>query len=150
VIHADTAEKLEAATAELKALQPDAFVSRVLTFLRRQEEWVQFYHLDGLTRGHNTNNFAEATIHVLKDIILNRVEAFNAVAFVDSVALVWEKYFKSRIFRHAYNRVAAHQLLYKRLLSRMPKDAAEPIQAVFLNGTPLIKASHDGPYKVPR
>ncbi|KAH8028364.1 hypothetical protein HPB51_016187 [Rhipicephalus microplus] len=102
----------------------------VLTFLRRQEEWVQLYRLDVLTRGHNTNNFAEATIRVLKDIILNRVEAFNAVALVDSVALVWEKYFESRILRHAYSRVAAHQLLYKRLLSRMPKDAAEAIHVV--------------------
>ncbi|KAL3187606.1 hypothetical protein MRX96_025096 [Rhipicephalus microplus] len=130
VMYADTAEKLEAATAELKALQHDAFVSRVLTFLRRQEEWVQLYRLDVLTRGHNTNNFAEATIRVLKDIILNRVKAFNAVALVDSVALVWEKYFESRILRHAYSRVAAHQLLYKRLLSRMLKDTAEAIQVV--------------------
>ncbi|KAL3197888.1 hypothetical protein MRX96_044648 [Rhipicephalus microplus] len=129
-MYADIAEKLEAATAEVKALQHDAFVSRVLTFLRRQEEWVQLYCLDVLTRGHNTNNFAEATIRVLKDIILNRVEAFNAVALVDSVALVWEKYFESRVLRHAYSRVAAHQLLYKRLLSRMPKDAAEAIQVV--------------------
>ncbi|KAL3216470.1 hypothetical protein MRX96_033051 [Rhipicephalus microplus] len=95
-----------------------------------QEEWVQLYRLDVLTRGHNTNNFAEATIRVLKDIILNRVEAFNAVALVDSVALVWEKYFESRILRHAYSHVAAHQLLYKRLLSRMPKDTAEAIQVV--------------------
>ncbi|KAL3174057.1 hypothetical protein MRX96_011798 [Rhipicephalus microplus] len=83
-----------------------------------------------LTRGHNTNNSAEATIHVLKDIILNRVEAFNAVALVDSVALVWEKYFENRILRHAYSHVAAHQLLYKRLLWRMPKNAAEAIQVV--------------------
>ncbi|KAL3199667.1 hypothetical protein MRX96_001418 [Rhipicephalus microplus] len=130
VMYADTAEKLEAATAELKALQHEAFVSRVLTFLRRQEEWVQLYRLEVLTRGHNTNNFAEATIRVLKDIILNRVEAFNAAALVDSMALVWEKYFESRILRHAYNHVAAHQLLYKRLLSRMPKDPAEAVQVV--------------------
>ncbi|KAL3183306.1 hypothetical protein MRX96_000285 [Rhipicephalus microplus] len=130
VMYADRAEKLKAATAERKALQHEAFVSRVLTFSRRQEEWVQLYRLDVLTRGHNTNNFAEATIRVLKDIILNRVEVFNAVALIDSVALVWEKYFESHILRHAYSRVPAHQLLYQRLLSRMPKDAAEAIQVV--------------------
>ncbi|KAL3208689.1 hypothetical protein MRX96_038869 [Rhipicephalus microplus] len=127
-MYANTAEKLEAATAGMKALQHEAFVSRVLTFLRR-EEWVQLYRLDVLTRGHNTN-FAEATIRVLKDIILNRVEAFNAVALVDLVALVWEKYFESHILRHAYSHVPAHQLLYKRLLSRVPKDAAEALQVV--------------------
>ncbi|KAH7990028.1 hypothetical protein HPB51_026494 [Rhipicephalus microplus] len=127
---ADKAEKLEAATAELKALQHEAFLSRVLKFLRRQEEWVQLYRLDVLTRSHNSNNFAEATIRMLKDIILNRVEAFNAVALVHSVARVWEKYFESRILRHAYSCVAVHQLLYTRLLSRMPKDAADAVQVV--------------------
>ncbi|KAH8029880.1 hypothetical protein HPB51_005036 [Rhipicephalus microplus] len=77
---------------------------------------------------HHVLRDPEATIRVLKDIKLNRVEAFNAVALADSVALVWEKYFESRILRHAYSPVAAHQLLYKQLLSRMPKDAAEAIQ----------------------
>ncbi|KAH8042752.1 hypothetical protein HPB51_025734 [Rhipicephalus microplus] len=72
-MYADTAGKLEAATAELKALQDEAFVSRVETFLRQQEEWVQRYRLDVLTRGHNTN-FAEATILVLKDIILTELK----------------------------------------------------------------------------
>ncbi|KAL1480481.1 hypothetical protein MTO96_050989 [Rhipicephalus appendiculatus] len=48
---------------------------------------------------------------------------------MDSVALVWEKYFESRVLRHAYSRVAAHQLLYKRLLSRMLDSAAEAILA---------------------
>ncbi|KAL3221122.1 hypothetical protein MRX96_029633 [Rhipicephalus microplus] len=142
VMYADTAEKLEAATAELKALQHEAFVSRVLTFLRRQEEWVQRYRLDVLTRGHNTNNFAKATMRMLKDIILNRFEAFHAVALVDSVALVWEKYLKSRILRHAYSRVAAHELLYKRLLSRMPKDAAEAIQVVGQRQYVVPSATH--------
>ncbi|KAH8027397.1 hypothetical protein HPB51_005225 [Rhipicephalus microplus] len=117
-------------TTSAKGPTNEAFVPIVLTFLSPQEEWVQLYRLDVLTRGHNTNNFAEATIRVLKDIILNRVEAFNAVALLDSVALVWEKHFESHILRHAYSRVPAHQLLYKRLLSKMSKDAAEAIQVV--------------------
>ncbi|KAL3199497.1 hypothetical protein MRX96_043886 [Rhipicephalus microplus] len=118
-MYADTAEKLEAATAEVKALQHDAFVSRVLTFLRRQEERVQLYRLDVLTRGHNTNNFAEATIRVLKDIILNRVEAFNAVPLVDSVALVWEKYFESRAF-------CKHQALVQKKYGGLFPNAPAP------------------------
>ncbi|KAH7955380.1 hypothetical protein HPB52_000802 [Rhipicephalus sanguineus] len=137
-MYADTPEKLEAATAELKALPREAFVSRVETLLQRQEEWVQLFRLDVLTRGR----VAEATIRVLKDIVLNRVEAFNAMALVDSVALVWEKHFGSRVLRHAYSRVAAHQLMYKRLLSMMPDSAAEAIQVAGSGQYVVPSATH--------
>ncbi|KAH8029136.1 hypothetical protein HPB51_022952 [Rhipicephalus microplus] len=112
-------------------LQHEAFVSRVLTFLRRQEEWVQLYRLDVLTRGHNTNNFAEATIRVLKNIILNRVEAFNAVALVDSVALVWEKYLESHILRHAYSRVPAHHCCTSGCCRECQKVQPRPSKWIF-------------------
>ncbi|KAG0419677.1 hypothetical protein HPB47_003945 [Ixodes persulcatus] len=128
VMYADTQEKLEAATAQLRRQPHQAFVARVEAFLGRQEEWVLLYRANTTTRGHNTNNFSEATIRVLKDIVLSRAEAFNAVALVDAVAMVWEKYFESRILRHAHSRVASHQVVYKRLLSKMPQGAAESIQ----------------------
>ncbi|KAL1480483.1 hypothetical protein MTO96_050987 [Rhipicephalus appendiculatus] len=101
VMYADTAEKLEAATAELKALPHEAFFSRVETVLQRQE--------DGI---------------------------------MDSVALVWEKYFESRVLRHAYSRVAVHQLLYKRLLSRMPDSASEAILTVGSGHYVVPSATH--------
>ncbi|KAL1480480.1 hypothetical protein MTO96_050989 [Rhipicephalus appendiculatus] len=61
---------------------------------------------------------------------------------MDSVALVWEKYFESRVLRHAYSRVAAHQLLYKRLLSRMLDSAAEAILAVSSGHYVVPSATH--------
>ncbi|CAN8019371.1 unnamed protein product, partial [Ixodes persulcatus] len=71
--------------------------------------------------------FAEATIRILKDIVLSRTKAFNAGALVESVAEVWEAYFRARILRHANNRVPAHQLLYDNILKKMPEKAAEAI-----------------------
>lgn len=130
VMYAETVEELEAAMAALKALPHKAFVERVEAFMQKKEEWVTLFRSATATRGHNTNNFAEATIRVLKDIILNRVEAFNVVALVDAVAVVWEKYFETRILRHAHGRVAAHHVAYKRLLSRLPAGAADTIKAV--------------------
>ncbi|KAL1483476.1 hypothetical protein MTO96_033160 [Rhipicephalus appendiculatus] len=99
VMYADTAEKLEATTAELKALPHEAFVSRVEKFLQRQDEWVQLFRFDVLT---------------------------------------------SRVLRHASSRVAAHQLLYKRLLSRMPDSAAEAIQVVGSGHYVVPSATHPG------
>ncbi|KAL1470850.1 hypothetical protein MTO96_040252 [Rhipicephalus appendiculatus] len=114
VMYADTEEKLEAARAQLLSQPHSACVARAKAFLQKQEEWVLLFRSNVTTRGHNTNNFAEATIRVLKDIVLSRAEAFNVVALVDAIATVWQKYFEGRILRHAYGRVASHQLTYKR------------------------------------
>ncbi|KAL1471134.1 hypothetical protein MTO96_040086, partial [Rhipicephalus appendiculatus] len=80
VMYADTEEKLEAARAQLLSQPHSAYVARAEAFLQRQEEWVLLFRSSVTTRGHNTNNFAEATIRVLKDIVLSRAEAFNVVA----------------------------------------------------------------------
>ncbi|KAH6944155.1 hypothetical protein HPB50_002086 [Hyalomma asiaticum] len=141
VMYAETVEEVEASTAALKALPHKAFVERVEAFLQKKEEWVTFFRSATATRGHNINNFAEATIRVLKDIILNRVEAFNVVALVDAVAVVWEKYFQTRVLRHAHGRVAAHHVAYERLLSRLPAGAADRIKAVGNNRFLIPSAS---------
>ncbi|EEC09639.1 hypothetical protein IscW_ISCW007633 [Ixodes scapularis] len=52
------------------------------------EGGVLLFHANITTRGHNTNNFIKATIHVLKDVVVSRTRAFNAVALVDAVAVV--------------------------------------------------------------
>lgn len=54
--------------------------------MKRQEDWVLLLRSNIMTHGHNTDNIAEVTIRVLKDTVLNRVEAFNAVALADTVA----------------------------------------------------------------
>ncbi|CAN7945501.1 unnamed protein product [Ixodes pacificus] len=81
-----------------------------------------------MTRGHNTNNFAEASIRVLKDAILGRQRVYNAVALVDMVATVWEQYFEGWLLKHANNRVAAHLLLYDKLREGMPPEAGDVIK----------------------
>ncbi|KAL1446326.1 hypothetical protein MTO96_044613 [Rhipicephalus appendiculatus] len=60
------------------------------------------------------------------------------------MALVWEKYFESRILRHAYSLVTTHQLMYKRLLSRMPDSAAEAIQVAGSGQHIVPSATHPG------
>ncbi|XP_049268979.1 uncharacterized protein LOC125757430 [Rhipicephalus sanguineus] len=128
VMYADSEEKLEGAIAQLLSQPHPAFVARAEAFLQRQEEWVLLFRSSATTHGHSTNNVAEATIRVLKDIVLSRAEAFNVVALVDAISTVWEKYFECRILRHVYSRVASHQLSYKRSLSRMPAGTADSIK----------------------
>ncbi|XP_064468457.1 uncharacterized protein LOC135379136 [Ornithodoros turicata] len=144
IMYASTAEDLESAKAHLQTLSHEAFVTRVQDFLRREEEWVLFFRKWLPTSGHNTNNFSEACIRILKDIILGRTKAFNAVALVDFVAIVWEKYFEARILEHAHNRVAAGRLLYDRLLKKMPQGAADKIVSLEHNVYSVPSAEQTG------
>ncbi|XP_050034843.3 uncharacterized protein [Dermacentor andersoni] len=123
IMYANSPEKLESATIKLRESSQASYISRVEPFLNRKEEWVLLFCTKLITRGHNTNNFAEASIRILKDIVLSRTKAFNAVALVESIAEVWELYFKSRILKHAHNRVPTHHLLYDSLLKKAPEGA---------------------------
>lgn len=126
-MYADTPQKLEAAIEELQAKSHQGYVQRVNSFLERKKEWVLLFRRDLTTRGHNTNNFAEACIRVLKDIVLQRRKAYNVVALVDFIISVWEDYFRRRLLTHAHNRKPIHALQYDRLLRRMPASAAQAV-----------------------
>ncbi|XP_075535115.1 uncharacterized protein LOC142570640 [Dermacentor variabilis] len=123
IMYADSLEKLQSATIKLRESSQTSYFSRVEAFVNRKEEWVLIFRTKVITRGHNTNNFAEESIRILKDIVLSRTKAFNAVALVESIAEVWELYFKSRILKHAHNRVPTHHLLYDSRLKKAPEGA---------------------------
>jgi hypothetical protein len=60
-------------------------------------EWVVGMRRDLPTRGHQTNNYAEATIRIVKDIILCRTRCFNVVAFIEFFTAAFEQYLRARI-----------------------------------------------------
>ncbi|XP_077556983.1 uncharacterized protein LOC144170840 [Haemaphysalis longicornis] len=125
VMYADTPESLEAAKKELHSQQHAGYINRVDTFMEKEAEWVLLFRLHFKTRGHNTNNYSEASIRILKDIVLSRTKAYNVVALVEFLAVTWETYFRNRIIDHANSRVAGHRLLYEKLLKRLPETAKD-------------------------
>ncbi|KAF4525387.1 hypothetical protein B566_EDAN013238 [Ephemera danica] len=118
---ADSEEKLNEAIEVLDSLdlKHSKFQKRLQKLLKRKEEWILFYRLDVMTRNNNTNNYSEASIRILKDIVLQRTKAFNLVALVEFTVYVWEEYFTSRLLKVAYNRNDTQTLLYKKLCSRV-------------------------------
>ncbi|KAL1475857.1 hypothetical protein MTO96_036964 [Rhipicephalus appendiculatus] len=122
-MYAGNEESLQAAIDELKLLHSEAYIQRVMSFLDRKQEWILLYRSEVTTRGHNTNNFAEASIRILKDIVLSRTKAFNTVALIESISQVWETYFQTRILKHANDRIPSHHILYDILVKRMPEGA---------------------------
>ena len=56
-------------------------------------EWVRLYHVNVITRNHQrSNNYAEASIRIMKDTLLNRTKAFNVVALVEYCNVIWEQW----------------------------------------------------------
>ena len=77
------------------------FPCRVQDYLEKQwhdrADWILAYRRALPTRGSNTNNYAEATIRIVKDIILCRQKAFNLIAFLVYFSDTFEKYLRARI-----------------------------------------------------
>lgn len=129
---------MEIAVTNLQTVDHDKYIKRVEHFLKRKEEWVLHYRNTTILRGHNTNNFSESCIRVLKDIILNRTKAFNVIALVDFTCEVWEKYFFHRILHYAHNRKPSVHVAYKKLNARLPESHLKTV----------VRES-DGTYSVP-
>lgn len=70
----------------MKQNSPESYVTkypqlkkRLQQFWERRGEWAISHRLDLMTRGNHTNNYAEAGMRVLKEIIFGRVKAFNLI-----------------------------------------------------------------------
>ena len=46
-----------------------------------------------MIRGNNTNNYAEAGIQILKELVFGRVKAYNLIEMVSFVVDVMEAYY---------------------------------------------------------
>ena len=93
--------------------------NRVEKFLERGDVWLLLRRQDIITRGNNTNNYSEATMRVLKDIILSRTKAFNVVALVDFCSTVLQAYLVRRLLAFAHGRRANPRLVYTALCKKM-------------------------------
>jgi len=136
MMYAKTAAELDTASQELfnRTSEDDdprlAYCNRVETFLQRGDEWLAVRRQNIITRGNNTNNFSEATMRVLKDIILKRTKAFNVVALVDFCSTVLQSYAVKRLLSFAYGRRADPRLQYAELCSRMQHISVQKAVAI--------------------
>jgi len=119
------------------------FVKRFEVNYQRRDQWVRHYRLDTLYRNNETNNYAEASIRIIKNIILNRTKAYNAVALVDFIVHIGEEYFTLRLLDHAHGRHRATHRLYSKLCSKMSGINMDDIKQVDTN-TYTIPSQSDG------
>lgn len=110
------------------------FVNYIKCLWLRRAEWCHWYRKLLSTRGHNTNNFVESSIRIVKDIILERCKAFNAVALLDFIASILDNYHKRRLISYASNRHSKNDLHYLKLKK--------------LGSNLIVKEGDDGTYLV--
>ncbi len=94
-------------------------INRLKTFWKRRSEWALSYRVAEFTRGNNTNNYAEAGIRVLKEIIFGRVKAYNLVQMFDFITATMEVYYAGRLLDIAHSRYKPGLNLRYRELSKL-------------------------------
>lgn len=106
MMYAKSEDMLEEAVSNIKKEwnKYPQFVKCFETFYERKDKWVLLKRQNLITRGNNTNNYSEATIRILKDIVLQRTKAFNAVALTDFCLTVWEPHLIKKLFEYAHSR----------------------------------------------
>ncbi|CAG8625700.1 3333_t:CDS:2 [Scutellospora calospora] len=71
----------------------------------RHSEWAIAFRQGLLVRNNNTNNYAEAGIRILKDIIFNRVQTYNVVQIFQFIINTMDLYYVRRLLSVAHNKL---------------------------------------------
>ncbi len=74
----------------------------------RRKEWAICCQKQLFVRGNQTNNYAEAGIRILKDLVFSRVKAYNLVQRFGFVTECMELYYIRKILSVAHNRFDRH------------------------------------------
>ena len=73
---------------------------------KSRHEWALIYRQKLLTRGHNTNNIAEAGIRIIKDLVFERVKAYNLVQMFGFITETMELYFQNRLLEISHRHIS--------------------------------------------
>ena len=96
----------------------------------RKSEWALALRKHLMLRGNNTKNISEAGIRILKEIIFQRVQAFNLVQIFDFITITLETYFEQRLLATAHLRLDSHiALQFKGMgISKLPPAFITPVE----------------------
>ena len=93
-------------------------VKHLESFQNRRSEWALSHRVTAITRGNNTNNYAEAAMRVLKEMIFGRVKAYNLIQMFQFITTTMESYYSNRLLDIAHSRYRPGLSLRYRELTR--------------------------------
>ena len=84
------------------------FVNHMSTLWEKRNLWAHCFRKSLLIRGNHTNNYAEAGIKILKELIFGRVKAYNLVQMFYLIVETLELYYKRTFVNIANNRLESY------------------------------------------
>lgn len=113
-------------------------MARLKALWCRRSDWIIAFR-DYACRGNFTNNYAEITVRLFKEIILLRSKTYNAAALVDFICGEMEQYYKNRLLDFAHCRNNKPYLILDEKISK----------AGYISSAASIVVNEDGTYLVP-
>ncbi len=109
LVYANSEDELSVKYQQLLK-SPDAthhpnFVLHIQGLWDRRREWALCYRKAFLVRGNHTNNYAEAGMRILKELVFSRVKAYNVVQMFHFLTETMERYYQSKLLSVAHTRV---------------------------------------------
>ena len=100
------------------------FLSHLKALWPRRKEWAHCYRKRLLLRGNHTNNFSEAGMKILKELIFSRVKAYNMVQVFHFLSETLESYYCRKLLSVSNNRLDSYIALRFQGLhaAKIPKE----------------------------
>ena len=109
LVYAETEQvlntKYQELTSDKVVISYPKFLQHVKNYWLRRQKWAICLRKDLMIRRNNTNNYAEAGIKILKELVFGKVKAYNLIEMVSFVIDVMEAYYQRRLIHLANNRV---------------------------------------------
>ena len=107
--YAEEEDKLEELYSKMKHCEVakcyPQFLSHMELLWPRKKEWAHCYRRRILLRGNHTNNYSEAGMKILKELIFSRVKSYNMVQVFHFLSETLESYYCRRLLSISNNRL---------------------------------------------
>lgn len=118
------------------------FMAHIAVNWERRQDWAVCYRNSSIMRGINTNNYAEAGIRILKDIVFKRIKAYNLIQVFDFLTMTFEMYYERRLLAVAYNRIDRYISLRYKGLGAYKVDEGDISKSTENDFTYLVKSKN--------
>ena len=82
-----------------------SFIQHIKSLWGKRRAWAHCYRTILPIRGNHTNNYAEAGIKILKELVFSRVKAYHLIQMFSFVTEVMEMYYQKKLLSIGNNRV---------------------------------------------
>ena len=112
LVYAEKEEQLTHLYSSLQKLplvqKYSKFLSHLMSLWPRRREWAHCYRKRLMLRGNHTNNYSEAGMKILKELIFSRVKAYNLVQVFHFLTDTLESYHCRKLISVSNNRLDSY------------------------------------------